>query len=289
MPYQSRISSWRNLTSRPSSVRRRYQDTRLRTGLAHFNLEVFNRDHGAVEQLLLPVCGTDTQLVPASDLQRRGRPLVLRPPTYHHRHPVLIGPFPIQQCGETAFPHQMGQRPHLGPRARQHHAGFAGVRPLVAVPVIDQTGQRLFFVVPDMEPPTQVMRCNGRRRIAVAQRLGRSDLPRRKYKFSLHVLVVGKNAGAPLLCHRIRQQPRRLGCLALDMGQDILQVRLLAPYAVHPDTANRIADQPQPRSRLNGLLLLGVAREDDLRSMALGEPGECDAPGGSTASPLHQR
>ena len=50
-----------------------------------------------------------------------------------------------------------------------------------------------------------------------------------------------------------------------------LQVRLLAPYAVHPDTANGITDQPQPRSRLNGLLLLGVAREDDLRAMALGE------------------
>ena len=57
----------------------------------------------------------------------------------------------------------------------------------------------------------------------------------------------------------------------MDMDQDILDIRLLAPYAVHPDTANRIADQPQPRPRLNGLLLLGVAREYDLRSMALGE------------------
>ena len=33
---------------------RRYQDTGLRTGLSSFNLKVFNRDHGAVEQLLLP-------------------------------------------------------------------------------------------------------------------------------------------------------------------------------------------------------------------------------------------
>ena len=55
------------------------------------------------------------------------------------------------------------------------------------------------------------------------------------------------------------------------MGQDILQVRLLAPDTVHPHAANGIADQPQPRSRLNGLLLLRVAREDDLRSMAFGE------------------
>ena len=108
-------------------------------------------------------------------------------------------------------------------------------------------------------------------RIAVAQRLGSSDLPRRKYKFSLHVLVVRKNFGAPLLCHRIRQEPRPLGCLALDMGQDILQVRFLAPYAVHPHAANGVTDQPQPRSRFHRLLLLCVAREDDLRSVAFGE------------------
>ena len=186
--------------------------------------------------------------------------------------PVHIGPFSIRRCGEPAFTHQMRQCPHLGPCARQHHAGFIGVRPLVAVPVVDQTGQRLFFIVTDMEPPTEVERCNGRCRIPVAQRLGGSDLPRRKYKFPLHVLVIRKNAGAPLLCHRIRQEPCPLRCLALDMGQDILQVRFLAPYAVHPDTANRITDQSQPRSRFHRLLLLGVAREDDLRPMALGEP-----------------
>ena len=55
------------------------------------------------------------------------------------------------------------------------------------------------------------------------------------------------------------------------MGQDILQVRLLAPDAVHPHAANGVADQPQPRSRFHRLLLLRVAREDDLRSVAFGE------------------
>ena len=55
------------------------------------------------------------------------------------------------------------------------------------------------------------------------------------------------------------------------MGQDILQVRFLAPYAVHPHATNGVTDQPQPRPRFNGLLLLRVAREYDLRSMALGE------------------
>ena len=45
----------------------------------------------------------------------------------------------------------------------------------------------------------------------------------------------------------------------------------LAPYAVHPHAANGVADQSQPRPSFHGLLLLRVAREDDLRSMALGE------------------
>ena len=145
---------------------RRYQDTRLRSGLTHFNLEVLHRDHGAVEQLLLPVRGADAQPVAACDLQRRSRLLILRAPAYDHRHPFRIdpfrvGPFSIRQRSEPARAHQVRQRPHLGPRARQHHAGFVGVRPLVAVPVVDQTGQRLFFVIPDMEPPTQVIRSNG--------------------------------------------------------------------------------------------------------------------------------
>ena len=49
----------------------RYQDTWLRTGLAPLNLEVVHRDHGAVEQLLLPVGGADTQAIAARDLERR--------------------------------------------------------------------------------------------------------------------------------------------------------------------------------------------------------------------------
>ena len=99
----------------------RYQDTRLRTGLSSFNLEVLHRDHGAVEQLLLPVRGADAQPVATGDLQRRGCPVVFRALAYNNRHPARIGPLSIRQRGETAFPHQMRQRPHLGPRARQHH------------------------------------------------------------------------------------------------------------------------------------------------------------------------
>ena len=105
----------------------RYQDTRLRSGLSPLNLEVVHRDHGAVEQLLLPVGGADAQPVAARDLQWRGCSLVFRPPAYDHRHPVRIGPFPIRQGGETTLPHQMRECPHFGSCARQHHAGFVGV------------------------------------------------------------------------------------------------------------------------------------------------------------------
>ena len=87
---------------------RRYQDTRLRSGLASLNLEVLHRDHGSVEQLLLPVRGADTQPVAACDLERRGCPVVFCAPAYDHRHPVRIGPFSMRQRGEPAFPHQMG-------------------------------------------------------------------------------------------------------------------------------------------------------------------------------------
>ena len=50
----------------------RYQVTRRRSGLAPLNLEVLYRDHGAVEQLLLPVGGANAQPVAAHDLQWRG-------------------------------------------------------------------------------------------------------------------------------------------------------------------------------------------------------------------------
>ena len=53
---------------------RQYQHTRFLTGLASLNLEVIHPDHGAVEQLLLPVRGADTQPVAARDLQRARLP-----------------------------------------------------------------------------------------------------------------------------------------------------------------------------------------------------------------------
>ena len=56
---------------------RRDQDTGLCSGLTPLNLEVLYRDHGAVEQLLLPVRGADAQPVAACDLEWRSRPFRL--------------------------------------------------------------------------------------------------------------------------------------------------------------------------------------------------------------------
>ena len=54
----------------------------------------------------------------------------------------------------------------------------------------------------------------------------------------------------------------------MDMDQNIFQVSLLAADSVNPHAAHGVAHQPQPRSRFHRLLLLRVACEDDLRSMA---------------------
>ena len=99
MPYQSRISSWRNDTARPSSVRADIRTLGSVAASAPFNLEVLHRDHGAVKELLLPVCGADAQPVASSTiLQRRGCPIVFRAPAYDDRHPFRIGPVPIRRC-----------------------------------------------------------------------------------------------------------------------------------------------------------------------------------------------
>ena len=61
---------------------------------------------------------------------------------------------------------------------------------------------------------------------------------------------------------------RRLPCTC---DQHVLEVRLLAPDAVHADAARDVADQPQARPRFDRLLLAGVAREHHLGAVALGQ------------------
>ena len=51
-----------------------------------------------------------------------------------------------------ALPHQPRERPSLCLRAREHDGGCAGLCAHVALPVVHQTGERLLFVVAEMEP-----------------------------------------------------------------------------------------------------------------------------------------
>ena len=139
--------------------------------------------------------------------------------------------------------------------------------PLVAVPVIDQIGQSLFFVVPDMETASCVVSRYGRCRVAIAQRFRCRYLPRCECRLILHCLVLSNNAGAFLLPHHPRAEPRSLRSIAMDMDQNIFQVGLLAADSVNPHATHGVAHQPQPRSRFHRLLLR-VACEDDLRTIA---------------------
>ena len=113
--------------------------------------------------------------------------------------------------------------------------------PLVAVPVINQTGQRLFFVVPDMEPVPCVVSRYGRCRVAIAQRFRRRHLPRCEYRLIHHLIVFSKNAGAFLPSHHPRAEPRSFWILAMNMDQNIFQVGLLAADSVNPHAANSVA------------------------------------------------
>ena len=148
---------------------------------------------------------------------------------------------------------------------------LSGCNPPVTVPVVDQAGQGVGLVMADMEPPPGMMGRDGGGRIAVAQRRRRRHLPRGEGRLVRHRLVIADNAVAFRPAHEPGPDPCRCRRLAMDMDQDILQVGLLAPDAVDPHAADGVADQSQPRSRLDRLLLPGVAGKDDLGAMAFGE------------------
>ena len=161
--------------------------------------------------------------------------------------------------------------------------------PLVAVPVIGQTGQRLFFVVPDMEPAPCAVGRYGRYRVAIAQRFRCRHLPRCECRLILHRLVLSNNAGAFLLPHHPRAEPRSLRCLAMDINQDILQVRLLGgvfdPLArCQPHRGSTSTPVPLPP------VVAAVCLQRRRPSLhGARRAGEYDAPGGSTTFPPRRR
>ena len=83
--------------------------------------------------------------------------------------------------------------------------------------------------------------------------------------------MVGENSVPLLPLHRHGPVPGPLPRLAERINQNIFQIRLLAPDFVHPGAARHITDKTQSRSRLHRLLLARVAREHDLRPVAVPE------------------
>ena len=116
-------------------------------GPAAQNLEVFHRDHGAVEQLLLPLRRADAQPVADGDLQG------LPHPPIHVPADLDDGAFDIRPSPKNALPHQVRQRPRLRPGARKDDCRLPRLGAHVALPVVHQPGQGLLLVMADMEPP----------------------------------------------------------------------------------------------------------------------------------------
>ena len=141
----------------------------------------------------------------------------------------------------------------------------------MALPVVHQTGERLLLVVAEMEPVAEMPRLDGLLRFSIAERFRDRHLPRREHGLAVHGLVVGED-GIPFL--RVREtgpESRLFRCLLVDVDEDVLQVRLLAPDTIHADAAGDVPDQPETRPCLHRLLLAGVAREHHLGPVALGE------------------
>ena len=235
------------------------------------HLDAFDGDDGAVEELLLPVGRADAQAVADGDLQRRRRPVVLGPAAHGDRDALDVGAL-FPGAGEAALPYQMRESPRFGPRARQHHACLVGMPFGVAIPVVHEGGERPLLVVVETEPSALVPGFDGFCRLAVPQSLRRRNLPGREHGFSFHRLVVREDAGALVVPHQTRPEPRGLRRLPVHMDEDVFQIGFLAPDTVHADAAHRVPDQPQSRTGLHRLLLPGVAREHHLRLMTLREP-----------------
>ena len=214
--------------------------------------------------------GADPQTVADGDLQRRRRPIVLGSPVHGHRDALDFGSRGVP--GKPALPHQMGQGACLRPRAREHRARLLRVLPRVAIPVVDKGLESPLFVEPEMEAASLAPGLDRLSRIPVPKRLRRHHLPGREGRLVGHRLAVREDARAFLLSHQAGPEPRRRRRLPVDMHQDVLEIRPLPADAVHPDTADRIADQPQARPRLHRLLLAGVAREHHLGSVTIREP-----------------
>ena len=125
------------------------------------DLQVLDSDHGAVEELLVPLRGADPQTVADRDLERlRQAPVQV---TAH----LDDGAFGLGRLREHPLPHEPRECACLGAGAREHHRRGVRLRANMALPVVHQTGQRLLFVVAEMKPAPEPPRLDRLLRLPV--------------------------------------------------------------------------------------------------------------------------
>ena len=167
--------------------------------------------------------------------------------------------------------HQEGKRPDLGVGIGDDGGGLFRLLGPEAFPVPDQAGEGAVEVAFDVEAPAVVVGRDAGGGLAVAEVLGGGDLP-------------GADGGLDVVRKSVELVEYRLfflvgrvhpavpgghGILAVDGQEDVLGVGLLAADRVDAGGAGDLADEAKTRSRAHGLLLLGIAGEDDLGAGAV--------------------
>ena len=227
-----------------------------------------NLQAGAVEEHLVEVGRAGADDVPDRELEGLGLRVGLAAAARLDGEPGSV------VAGEDAFAHEMREGPDLGPGVGDDGRGLAGLLGPEPVPVADQPVEGPVEGAVDVEPAAAVVGGDRPGRLAVAEALGRLDLPGPHPRLlrvrkgverveDLLPLARGRDVGA---------HPGGFPVLAVDRDQDVLDVRLLAADGVDPDGAGDVADEAKPGPGLDRLLLLGVAREDHL-----GAGGSCHA------------
>ena len=165
----------------------------------------------------------------------------------------------------------LGKRLALGVGSNERGAGLAGVLALITGPVVGEAFERCLFAPAEMYMAARMVSGYRFARFAIPEGLGGGDLPGLKVGFIGHCLVFGHEAPAHRgRCHR-GGEARGLGRLAVRVDEYVLEVGKLAADLVDLDAVGAVAGEAKAGSGFDGLLLLGVAREDELGAVCLAE------------------
>ena len=115
---------------------------------------------------------------------------------------------------------------------------------------------------------------DGLGRVAVTEGLGGSDLPRGKDRFGGIRFVVREHPGALIGRGHRGAKARGFRGLAVRVDEHVLEVGKLAADFIDSHAVRPRRGEPQTGARFDGLLLLGVAGENDLGAALLSDAKE---------------